>query len=351
MKVIKGFFKAMGKLLGAIGLVFWRFMVIFSFIVNIILVLVLAVLLLLIFQIKNQVASPLLTGLHSSFLGLNEATIDWTIPVRDTVPVVFNLPLEQNTVVVLTADVPLVVSANIELPGIGNLNNAQVNLTLPQGLPLPVALDLDVPVNTDLDIALDVRAVIPLSETQLQDPFENLRLLFEPLIIPLENLPNDFREAWIMGNSILTGQTVDLYNTADSDYLDAPWGGFSRTAGLAYPLLDVSRQLNVPSDGTTPANVLLTGIQALGGIPALDAIVRPELYANDTTPAEVNLQTQTDLTARGIPSASYAGDFETLPADMNAVSQSAVGGATAQSEDVLMPDNPPQPVFTPVPGN
>ena len=133
--------------------------------------------------------------------------------------------------------------------------------------------------------------------------------------------------------------------------MDAPWGGFSRTAGLAYPLLDVSRQLNVPSDGTTPANVLLTGIQALGGIPALDAIVRPELYANDTTPAEVNLQTQTDLTARGIPSASYAGDFETLPADMNAVSQSAVGGATAQSEDVLMPDNPPQPVFTPVPGN
>ncbi|MFZ4826583.1 MAG: hypothetical protein ACOYLB_04450 [Phototrophicaceae bacterium] len=351
MKVVKGFFKAIGKLLGAIGLVFWRFMVIFSFVVNIILVLVLAVLLLLIFQIKNQVASPLLTGLHSSFVGLNEATIDWTIPVRDTVPVVFNLPLEQNTVVVLTDNVPLVVSANIELPGIGNLNNAQVNLTLPKGLPLPVALDLDVPVNTDLDIALDVRAVIPLSETQLQDPFENLRLLFEPLIIPLENLPNDFSEAWVMGNTILSGQTVDLYDTANSDYLAEPWGGFSRTAGLGYELLDVSRGLNVSSDGTTNANIVLTGIQAIGGIPFLDAIVRPELYANDSTPSEVNLQTQAELTAKGIPAASYAGDFETLPADAGAVSQSASGGATAPVEGVILPDNPPQPVFTPMPNN
>ena len=60
---------------------------IFSFIVNIILVCVLLVLGLLIFQIKNNIADPLVGGLHGSFVGLDEATIDWTIPVRDTIPV------------------------------------------------------------------------------------------------------------------------------------------------------------------------------------------------------------------------------------------------------------------------
>ncbi|HRF93941.1 MAG TPA: hypothetical protein PLZ51_02040, partial [Aggregatilineales bacterium] len=72
-------------MLRAIGLFIWRFMVIFSFIVNIILVLVLVVAGLFIFHIKAQVAQPLVAGLHSSFVGLDNATIDWTIPVRDTI--------------------------------------------------------------------------------------------------------------------------------------------------------------------------------------------------------------------------------------------------------------------------
>ena len=127
---------------------FWRFMVIFSFIVNLILVIVLLVLVLFIFEIKHQVADPLVTGLHSSFVGLDEATIDWTIPVRDTIPVVMTIPLETDTVVTLTEPVPLQVQALIDLPGINAYNVvATVDLTLPQDLQLPVALDLDVPVD------------------------------------------------------------------------------------------------------------------------------------------------------------------------------------------------------------
>ncbi|MFW5709624.1 MAG: hypothetical protein ACOCX5_05330, partial [Chloroflexota bacterium] len=186
----------MRRFFGAVGRFFWRFMVIFSFVVNIILVIVLLVLGLLIFEIKNQVAEPLVEGLHSSFVGLDQATIDWTIPVRDQIQVELNIPLETNTVVVLTQPVPLQVDALIDLPGINAYNvNATVDLELPAGLELPVALDLDVAVDEPLDVELDVRAVIPLAETQLHDVAHNLRLQLEPLAIALNNLPNSFSGA------------------------------------------------------------------------------------------------------------------------------------------------------------
>jgi len=163
------------RLLKGFGKWFFRFMVIFSFIVNIILVVVLLVLGILIFDIMDNIANPLVGGLHSTAVGLDEATIDWTIPVRDTIPVVLNIQLDTDTTVVLTEPVPLQVRATIDLPGINAYNvDANVNLSLPVGLELPVHLNIPVPVEEDLDIALDVRAVIPLSETQLHDPFETL---------------------------------------------------------------------------------------------------------------------------------------------------------------------------------
>ena len=152
------------RALRTFGRFFKNFMIIFSFVVNLVLIIVVVALVVFIFDLKNNVVTPLVTGLHSSFVGLDESTIDWTIPVRDTIPVKFDLPLDQETVVTLTHSVPLSVAATITLPGVGQLNNAQVYLQLPAGLELPVQLDLTVPVDQMLDVALDVRAVIPLAK-------------------------------------------------------------------------------------------------------------------------------------------------------------------------------------------
>src|SRR5436190_2036294 len=168
----------------------WRFMVIFSFIVNIILVIVLLVLGLFIFDIKNQIAQPLVTGLHQTAVGLDNATIDWTIPVRDSIRLNLTIPLETRTTVVLAASVPLQVDASIVLNG--QSIPVDVSLSLPQGTALDVYLDLDVPVQQSVPVSLDVRAVIPVNQTQLHDPINNLGLLFEPLAIGLTNLPNNF---------------------------------------------------------------------------------------------------------------------------------------------------------------
>jgi hypothetical protein len=295
-------------MLRRIGKNFWRFMVIFSFIVNIILVIVLLVLGIIIFDLKEQIADPLIQGLHSSFVGLDDATIDWTIPVRDTIPVELQIPLQTDTVVILTADVPLVVNASIDLPGINAYNvDAMVRLNLPTGMELPVALDLVVDVNEPLDVSLDVRAVIPLKETQLHDVADNLRLLFEPLAVGLSNLPDDFGGAMDMTGEILRGDMPNLLETTsfstNPDYANSPWPGYSTTAGVGYDLYTEPVPVN---------NIAInTGIVPLGGIPLLDELLRPEVY-DAGGPAVVNHQATNNMAAMNIDPQFYDGGLGSI---------------------------------------
>lgn len=319
------------RVLRGIGRWFWRFMIIFSFIVNIVLVVVLLFLGAYIFTIKNDIAQPLIGGLHSTAEGLKDATIDWTIPVRDNIPVNLDIPLQTNTIVRLTAAVPLQVNATIDLPGINAYGvSAAVNLELPVGLELPVSLDLIVPVRERLDVALDVRAVIPLAQTQLADPIENLSLLFEPLAIGLHNLPNDF------GQAIASLDKLNQINLLATDGTgginDQPyvaWAGYSQTAGLNYTLLSQPVPLqNVPIE---------TGIVPWGGIPAFDMLLwdRARLYANNGTPFTNNANAQANMDAKAIPPISYNGDVQTIYTVMDAVD--IVGDGTIATPAPLDP--------------
>src|SRR5687768_11221103 len=97
--------------LKTVALFIKNFMIVFSFVVNLVLVIVVVTTGLLLFDIKRNVAMPLVAGLHSSFVGLDQATIDYTIPVREMIPIDLNIPLQTTTVVSLTQAVPLSVTA------------------------------------------------------------------------------------------------------------------------------------------------------------------------------------------------------------------------------------------------
>ncbi|PJF40834.1 MAG: hypothetical protein CUN54_03800 [Phototrophicales bacterium] len=292
-----------------------NFMIIFSFIVNIILLVVLIVLGVLIFEIKSQVAQPLIGGLHSSFVGLDNATIDWTIPVRDELPISLQVPINQNTmilqpertlngaplnqgetVVTLTRDVPLVLQGAFIQTGDLTLRNATVNLSLPQGTQLPVSLDMMVALNTEVPVELDVRAVIPLQETQLHDPVENLQLLFEPLTRALYNLPDGFDEVPSFVGDVVGGNGPDLMS-ADNEYTQNPWPGYSRTAGVGYEHFDE----------TGPFGSFGTGIVTVGGIPVLDELIRPELYENNDTPQDRNERATQEMNSLGVEAQFFTG--------------------------------------------
>src|SRR5690606_18992048 len=86
---------------------FKNFAIIFSFIVNIILVVVLLLAVPLLLPGVNAIARPLVSGLSDSFVQMGEASIVRTINVDDEIPVVFSLPLQQQTQVVLTEPEPM----------------------------------------------------------------------------------------------------------------------------------------------------------------------------------------------------------------------------------------------------
>lgn len=242
---------------------FKTFAILFSFIINLVLVIALVVTVSLIFQIKNGIAEPLVDGLHASFVGLDKSTIDRVIPVRETIPVQFNLPLEQNTTVVLTGPVPLAANAQFNLPGGGGTINGTVSLQLPQGMALPVALDLDVPVDTMLPVSLDVRALIPVEETQLHDPIENLRRVLDPFVRGLDNLPGDASEGWAFLGQVISGNGPDLLQPTDGSMY--AWPGYSITAGDDYVWPD-----DMPSQPGTLTGTVPGGLEPWGVAPGVD---------------------------------------------------------------------------------
>lgn len=171
---------------------FKNFALIFSFIVNFVLVIVLLLMLPQILPIVNGAAKPIVGGLNQSFIEMNQAAITRTIQVNDTVPVSLDIQLSTDTVVTLTQDVLL---NNYPLTmnfagGAGQINGS-VTMVLPTGLAMPVHLNLGVPVRDQIPVNLLVDVNIPLTETQLVTPFTRLENLFGPIVIQLDQLPED----------------------------------------------------------------------------------------------------------------------------------------------------------------
>jgi len=191
---------------------------IFSFVVNFVLVLVLLLALSLLFRAKNEVLEPLLENLDQAFLGLGQTSVETTVEVDQTIPISFtlpmsqslgldfNLPINQQTEVVLVRPVPLNVPATFVLPGWGGAINGNVSLQLPTGMRLPVQLTMNVPVRAEIPVILDVPVNeqvpiqmvidvnIQLGEAGLDPAVERLRGVFTPLRLALEQIPSSLSE-------------------------------------------------------------------------------------------------------------------------------------------------------------
>ncbi|MEM8861667.1 MAG: hypothetical protein AAGD96_25360 [Chloroflexota bacterium] len=203
---------------------FKNFAIIFSFIVNIILILVLGVVAILLFPFLSNMVTPLVGGLNDSFVEMNDASIVQTIGVDDTLDIAFTLPLEQQTDVVLADDVSLDVPATFVLPGGGGIINGQVSIVLPQNTVLPVNLALEVPVEQTIPVVLDVPVDIKLSETDLGTPFDRLVTNFNPLTNFLKNLPQDndefmsrLNESVLGSESVTEDETTETADTTSTE--------------------------------------------------------------------------------------------------------------------------------------
>ncbi|MDX1616785.1 MAG: hypothetical protein R3300_20930 [Candidatus Promineifilaceae bacterium] len=170
---------------------FKNFAILFSFAVN--LVLLLAILLAgpLLLPALNQVALPLVGGLNQSFVEMGEARIVRTVAVEDTIPIQFELPVSTTTTAEIVEPVPMSVPTSFVLPGGGGTINGTVFFDLPAGTQLPVSMELVVPVDQQVPVELAVDVEIPMQETELGRPFGQLQRLFAPLERFLRGLPAD----------------------------------------------------------------------------------------------------------------------------------------------------------------
>jgi len=177
----------------ALWTAFKNIAIVFSFIVNLVLVIVLLLIVgWVLFPTKTEVVEPMLDDLQSAVNALDSATIVRTIQIDEQVPVNFTLPLEQTTVVVLSQDVQLVRPATFVLPAGGGSINGTVSLNLPTGLELPIALDMDVPVQNVIPVKFPVQVSIPLKETDLSQVVVELNAILGPLRDFLDDLPDGF---------------------------------------------------------------------------------------------------------------------------------------------------------------
>lgn len=167
------------------GPILWTAGSIFSIALNVILVIILLFISINLYRASliniTRIGPELLGGLYVNFEKMDRAHITSTIPVETTIPVKFDLQLNQQTNVVLSQDTKINgVLITVNTGGL-NITNARADIVLPKGSNLPVFLNLTVPVDTTVPVILNVAVDIPLNQTQLHEPFVGLRDVVGPL--------------------------------------------------------------------------------------------------------------------------------------------------------------------------
>jgi len=172
---------------------FWTIASAMTFVVNIVLLIVLAIVLRNLGSVGVTVtglSDHLLGGLYNNFVKMDQAHITTNIHVSKEIPVQFTLNVSGATDVTLTQDVAITGALVTVNTGGLNINNARANIVLPAGTILPVFIqNLVVPVDQHVLADLDVPVDIPLNQTELHEPFVGLRKVVEPFYCLLNKCP------------------------------------------------------------------------------------------------------------------------------------------------------------------
>ena len=181
----------------------WKAMILTSFLVNILLISAVIGTLFFMFRWRPELGNTLVNAqgfahgnvaeLRDVVQQLQAAHIKTTIPLDQQLPLKGKdvvVPVDQQTQVVLTSDVPLnLAGADIDL-GAGNRLRAQnIALVLPAGTPLNIALKMDIPLdNVTIPIRLDVPVDIAMADTELAPQFRRLGNIVDRLVYPLRDV-------------------------------------------------------------------------------------------------------------------------------------------------------------------
>lgn len=127
---------------------------------------------------NNQI-SGLLGGLYSNFEKIDQTVIQTNVVVDSKIPINFDIPIEENTSIVLSKEVTIP-NARVRIKT-DNLNiDTIAALTLPANTSLPINIKFPINVQQTIPVYLNVPVSIPLNETQLHDPLVSLQQVLKP---------------------------------------------------------------------------------------------------------------------------------------------------------------------------
>ncbi len=181
---------------------FWTVACIFSLLVNLILIALLIAFGRNFFSMKETVAKGLINGTSENLALMDKSHIVTSLPVQteiqlqDNLPVVFTLPVSQNTQLLLAQDT--------HIPGayiILNDTPVKTELTLPAKTPIQVNINMSVPVSTTVPIsitvpiAMQVPVDIAVEQTDLHQSIVGMQGVIEPYKTMMDSSftsPKDF---------------------------------------------------------------------------------------------------------------------------------------------------------------
>ncbi len=190
---------------------FWTVACIFSLVVNIILIGLLASIGHHFFELKAVVSNGLVTEASNNLAMMDQAHIVVTVPVRTTVtlqdslPVSFDLPINQSTQLNLAKETSITnariylnntaVSTDLTLPANTKLQ-ADFNMSVPVSTTVPVAITVPVSTTVPVDIAID--------QTDLHQSIIGLQEALKPYQTAMGstfNSPNELAmcDNWVTG--------------------------------------------------------------------------------------------------------------------------------------------------------
>lgn len=98
-----------------------------------------------------------------------QATLETTVRVNQTVPVLTNVPIQQTVIVPISATIPVNTEAQIPIgfAGFTQILRVPVRAEIPIQLDVEVPLNLTVPLRADVPVALDVPVRLSVADTAL----------------------------------------------------------------------------------------------------------------------------------------------------------------------------------------
>ncbi len=199
---------------------FWTVACIFSLLVNIFLIAVLISFGRGFFELKALISDGLLTDATNNLAMMDKAHIVTTVPVETTVqlqdnlPVVFDVPINQDTQLLLVKDTRIpnayiylnntAVTTELTLPALTPIQ-ANLNLTIPVSTTVPVDITVPITMQVPVDIAIN-QTDLHQSIVSLQGAIEPYKTVMSPSFSSPENFSvcNHWWTGWMC--SILFGK-------------------------------------------------------------------------------------------------------------------------------------------------